>query len=92
MILESLRKSIEGSAAVPYWTNEMVFLQRILPERLIVLGGGPIGLEIARPLRVEKGLHPMTSAYIYLDIFFLCRYVKLSSLTGQTNFEETDDF
>jgi len=39
---------IEGLASVPYWTNETVFSQRILPGRLIVLGGGPIGLEIAQ--------------------------------------------
>jgi pyruvate/2-oxoglutarate dehydrogenase complex dihydrolipoamide dehydrogenase (E3) component len=39
---------IEGLAAVPYWTNETVFSQRTLPGRLIVLGGGPIGLEIAQ--------------------------------------------
>ena len=40
--------AIDGLAAVPYWTNETVFSQRILPGRLIVLGGGPIGLEIAQ--------------------------------------------
>ena len=39
---------IEGLAAVPFWTNETVFSQRILPAHLIVLGGGPIGLEIAQ--------------------------------------------
>ncbi|HBB17259.1 MAG TPA: mercuric reductase [Syntrophus sp. (in: bacteria)] len=39
---------IEGLASVPFWTNEMVFSQRTLPGRLIVLGGGPIGLEIAQ--------------------------------------------
>jgi len=40
--------SLEGLAAVPFWTNETVFSQRILPAHLIVLGGGPIGLEIAQ--------------------------------------------
>ncbi|MEW6335578.1 MAG: FAD-dependent oxidoreductase [Thermodesulfobacteriota bacterium] len=39
---------IEGLTSVPYWTNETVFSQRTLPGRLIVLGGGPIGLEIAQ--------------------------------------------
>jgi len=39
---------IEGLAFVPYWTNETVFSQRTLPRRLIVLGGGPIGLEVAQ--------------------------------------------
>ena len=39
---------VEGIAGVPYWTNETVFSQETLPSRLIVLGGGPIGLEIAQ--------------------------------------------
>jgi pyruvate/2-oxoglutarate dehydrogenase complex dihydrolipoamide dehydrogenase (E3) component len=39
---------IEGISAVSCWTNETVFSQRTLPSRLIVLGGGPIGLEIAQ--------------------------------------------
>jgi pyruvate/2-oxoglutarate dehydrogenase complex dihydrolipoamide dehydrogenase (E3) component len=39
---------IEGLRDVPFWTNETVFSQRVLPSRLIVLGGGPIGLEIAQ--------------------------------------------
>ncbi|MFA5180101.1 MAG: FAD-dependent oxidoreductase [Syntrophales bacterium] len=39
---------IDGLATVPYWTNETVFLKRTLPGCLIVLGGGPIGLEIAQ--------------------------------------------
>jgi pyruvate/2-oxoglutarate dehydrogenase complex dihydrolipoamide dehydrogenase (E3) component len=39
---------IEGLVQIPFWTNETVFSQRTLPSRLIVLGGGPIGLEIAQ--------------------------------------------
>jgi pyruvate/2-oxoglutarate dehydrogenase complex dihydrolipoamide dehydrogenase (E3) component len=39
---------VEGLGSVPYWTNETVFSQGTLPVRLIVLGGGPIGLEIAQ--------------------------------------------
>lgn len=39
---------VEGLADVPFWTNETVFRQRNLPTRLIVLGGGPIGIEIAQ--------------------------------------------
>jgi pyruvate/2-oxoglutarate dehydrogenase complex dihydrolipoamide dehydrogenase (E3) component len=39
---------VEGLAKVPYWTNETVFSQRMLPNRLLVLGGGPIGLEMAQ--------------------------------------------
>ncbi|MGD0021804.1 MAG: NAD(P)/FAD-dependent oxidoreductase [Smithellaceae bacterium] len=41
---------VEGLAAVPYWTNETIFNQRKLPTSLIVLGGGPIGLELAQAL------------------------------------------
>ena len=40
--------AVEGLERVPYWTNETVFSQRELPSRLIVLGGGPIGLELAQ--------------------------------------------
>ncbi|MHB8771184.1 MAG: dihydrolipoyl dehydrogenase family protein [Syntrophales bacterium] len=39
---------VEGLADLPVWTNEDVFSQRRLPERLLVLGGGPIGLELAQ--------------------------------------------
>ena len=39
---------VEGISEVTCWTNETVFGQRKLPPRLIVLGGGPIGLEIAQ--------------------------------------------
>ncbi|MGZ8441736.1 MAG: FAD-dependent oxidoreductase, partial [Candidatus Deferrimicrobiaceae bacterium] len=40
--------SVEGIADVPYWTNETIFSQRHLPGRLLVLGGGPIGVEMAQ--------------------------------------------
>jgi len=39
---------IEGLNQVSCWTNENVFTQRTLPARLIVLGGGPVGVEIAQ--------------------------------------------
>lgn len=39
---------VEGLAEVPYWTNETVFSQVELPGRLLVLGGGPIGVEMAQ--------------------------------------------
>jgi pyruvate/2-oxoglutarate dehydrogenase complex dihydrolipoamide dehydrogenase (E3) component len=39
---------VDGIDDVPYWTNETVFSQRDLPSRLIVLGGGPIGLEMSQ--------------------------------------------
>ncbi len=38
--------TIPGLRDTPYLTNRTVFDLRELPERLIVLGGGPIGLEL----------------------------------------------
>jgi pyruvate/2-oxoglutarate dehydrogenase complex dihydrolipoamide dehydrogenase (E3) component len=42
---------VEGLADVPYWTNETVFSQKELPGHLMVLGGGPIGVEMAQAFR-----------------------------------------
>ena len=42
---------IPGLADVPYLTNETVFANRTLPDHLIVIGGGPIGLELAQAHR-----------------------------------------
>jgi pyruvate/2-oxoglutarate dehydrogenase complex dihydrolipoamide dehydrogenase (E3) component len=41
---------IEGLANTPYLTNETIFSQKKLPTSLIVLGGGPIGLELAQAM------------------------------------------
>jgi pyruvate/2-oxoglutarate dehydrogenase complex dihydrolipoamide dehydrogenase (E3) component len=38
---------IPGLEDVPYFTNETIFKNRVLPRHLIVIGGGPIGLEMA---------------------------------------------
>ncbi len=42
---------IPGLDAVPYLTNETLFGLTTLPERLIVLGGGPIGVELGQAFR-----------------------------------------
>jgi pyruvate/2-oxoglutarate dehydrogenase complex dihydrolipoamide dehydrogenase (E3) component len=42
---------VEGIADVPYWTNETVFSRTELPGRLLVLGGGPVGMEMAQAFR-----------------------------------------
>jgi pyruvate/2-oxoglutarate dehydrogenase complex dihydrolipoamide dehydrogenase (E3) component len=42
---------IPGLAEAPYLTNETVFANRTLPAHLIVIGGGPIGLELAQAHR-----------------------------------------
>lgn len=40
--------AVEGLANVPYLTNTSVFSLSKLPGRLLVLGGGPIGMEMAQ--------------------------------------------
>lgn len=42
---------IPGLETVPYLTNETIFAQRDRPEHLIVIGGGPIGMEMAQAHR-----------------------------------------
>ena len=40
--------AIAGLAGVPYFTNETIFANRDKLEHLLVIGGGPIGLELAQ--------------------------------------------
>ncbi len=40
--------SIEGLEGVPYLTNESVFELRVQPRRLLVVGAGAVGLELAQ--------------------------------------------
>jgi pyruvate/2-oxoglutarate dehydrogenase complex dihydrolipoamide dehydrogenase (E3) component len=42
---------IDGLSTVRYLTNETVFELQHLPERLLVLGGGAVGLELAQAFR-----------------------------------------
>jgi pyruvate/2-oxoglutarate dehydrogenase complex dihydrolipoamide dehydrogenase (E3) component len=42
---------IPGLKDVAYFTNENIFKNRVLPKHLIVIGGGPIGLELAQAHR-----------------------------------------
>jgi len=42
---------IDGIGDVPYLTNETVFSNRVLPGHLIIIGGGPIGIELAQAHR-----------------------------------------
>ncbi len=39
---------IPGLKDVPYLTNETLFKNKIMPSHLIIIGGGPIGLEMAQ--------------------------------------------
>ena len=45
------RPPISGLKDVPSFTNETIFDNRIRPEHLIVIGGGPIGMELAQAYR-----------------------------------------
>ena len=42
---------VPGLERVPFLTNETLFENRLLPRHLVVLGGGPIGLEMAQAHR-----------------------------------------
>jgi pyruvate/2-oxoglutarate dehydrogenase complex dihydrolipoamide dehydrogenase (E3) component len=48
---EPLRPSIDGLAGTPYWTNREAMKVTEVPGRLIVIGGGPNGLELAQVFR-----------------------------------------
>ena len=39
---------IEGLEDVPYLTNETIFELKVRPSHLIIMGGGPIGMEMAQ--------------------------------------------
>ena len=43
---------IDGLAEVPYLTNENLFELTEVPDHLLVIGGGPIGIEIAQAYRL----------------------------------------
>lgn len=43
--------AIQGSETVPYLTNETIFALRERPQHLVVIGGGPIGVEMAQAHR-----------------------------------------
>lgn len=42
---------IQGIETVPYLTNETIFDLRDRPEHLVIIGGGPIGIEMAQAHR-----------------------------------------
>lgn len=42
---------IPGLAETPHLTNETIFELTVLPEHLIIIGGGPIGMEMAQAFR-----------------------------------------
>jgi pyruvate/2-oxoglutarate dehydrogenase complex dihydrolipoamide dehydrogenase (E3) component len=42
---------IPGVDGTPYYTNETIFDLRVRPDHLIIIGGGPIGMEMAQAHR-----------------------------------------
>lgn len=42
---------IPGLADTPHFTNETIFANRTLPAHLLIIGGGPIGIEMAQAFR-----------------------------------------
>jgi pyruvate/2-oxoglutarate dehydrogenase complex dihydrolipoamide dehydrogenase (E3) component len=48
---EPLRLPIDGLADTPYWTNRETMKATEVPRRLVVVGGGPNGLELAQVFR-----------------------------------------
>ena len=42
---------VPGLDAVPYFTNETIFARKTAPAHLVIVGGGPIGLEMAQAHR-----------------------------------------
>ena len=47
----ALVPGIPGLKEVPYLTNETIFALRERPEHLVIIGGGPIGIEMAQAHR-----------------------------------------
>ena len=43
--------AIPGLETVPYFTNETIFENNVLPRHLIIIGGGSIGVELAQAYR-----------------------------------------
>ncbi len=42
---------IPGLGDVPYFTNEVIFDNTVRPDHLVIIGGGPIGMEMAQAHR-----------------------------------------
>ncbi len=54
---------IEGLQGISYYTNETIFDLQELPEHLVILGGGPLGIEMAQTF------HRLGSAVTILEVF-----------------------
>lgn len=43
--------AIPGLAETPFFTSDTIFRNRVLPRHLIIIGGGPVGMEMAQAFR-----------------------------------------
>lgn len=84
---------IPGLDATPYLTNETVFTNTVLPSHLIIIGGGPIGMEMAQAHRrlgaavtVLEASSPLSKDDPELTAIVLQRLVEegIDIRTGQT--------
>jgi len=85
---------IVGLDTAGYLTNETLFAQRVLPQRLGVLGAGPIGLELAQSfarfgsevtvLEMAERILPREDAEIAGELQKLLRREGLTIHTGTT--------
>jgi len=86
--------SVEGLKDVPYITNMEIFSLEKLPESMIILGGGPIGLEMA------QAFHRLGSTITVLDrgpqflskedpdiAEFIKKHLEDEGITIEQNFE-----
>lgn len=54
---------LEGLSQIPYYTNETIFSLQELPEHIVIIGGGPIGVELA------QAFHRLGSQVTVLEAF-----------------------
>ena len=60
---------IEGLDRIQYWTNRQAAVPRELPARLVVLGGGPVGLELAQAFaRVGSRVTVVEASSMFLGV------------------------
>lgn len=82
---------IEGITKIPYLTNESIFDLKELPQHLVVIGGGPIGMEMAQAFRRLGSQVTVLEAFTVLpkdDIEIASKLVSVLIQEGITLFEK----
>jgi pyruvate/2-oxoglutarate dehydrogenase complex dihydrolipoamide dehydrogenase (E3) component len=75
---------IPGLDAVPYLTNETVFDPTVAPQHLIVVGAGPVGLELAQAFRrLGSAVTVLDAAQPLAREDTECAAVVLDALAGE---------